>query len=167
LDKIYNVLDSLERAGLPIELACDALEGHALSSVGAEVRSTFESAMDDDFNTAGALAAIYELASTIQRELFDHQGVALEGDEAVAGRVVLFRVATSLLGVLGFPPRRLQTSAAEDSSQDGLLDLLGRLRQQARANKQYELGDQIRDELVELGFEIRDRPGGEFEIRRR
>ena len=158
LEKIYNVLEALERAGMPIELPCEALEGHRLSPIADEARKAFEDAMDDDFNTPAALAAIHDLTSRTHRELFDHQGIALEGDGVVAGRVVLFRAATSLLAVLGFPPRRLQTTASDESAQDGLLDLLGRLRQQARSNKQYELGDQIRDELVELGFEIRDRP---------
>lgn len=60
LDRIYNALEALERANP---------EPPASVSGKSEFVAAFEAAMDDDFNTAGALAAVFDLVSAINKRL--------------------------------------------------------------------------------------------------
>jgi cysteinyl-tRNA synthetase len=105
----------------------------------------FEAAMDDDFNTASALAHLFELVRSLHTAVEAGAGVeAVEQAQATLRR---------LTGVLGLG---LQANDAADGLAAPLIDLLIELRQELRSARQFELADRIRDRLTELGVNLED-----------
>ncbi len=108
--------------------------------------SDFREAMDDDFNTPRATAALFGLADTIFATT----------DETLATRYA--GALKKYAGVLGFT--LTDTAKIIDSSTgSGLVDVLLNLREHARANKDYKQSDMIRDELAKLGIKVMDVKG--------
>ncbi len=103
--------------------------------------------MDDDLNTAGALAALFDLAREINR-------ARDEGRRADEAQAALKEMA----GVLGLALAEPQ--AADRASVGPFIDLLVELRNELRAVKQYELSDRLRARLAEMGVILEDLPEG-------
>ncbi len=112
-------------------------------------RKGFHDSMDEDFNTAGALGYLFDLARMINQA---------RSEGATAKELVnaqdLFKELTGVLGL------KLETSEKAASSADAFIDLLLDLRQELRAKKEYQLSDRIRDELAEMNVIIEDTPQG-------
>ncbi|MCB0079031.1 MAG: cysteine--tRNA ligase, partial [Anaerolineales bacterium] len=127
----------------------DASEAdEALLELAASVDERFHSAMDDDFNTPVALAALHELA----RALNGARDRGVGGTEFDAAQTTL----QSLLAVLGFALDRPATQGSDSAEAAPFIDLLVALRGQLRADKQWALADQLRDRLAELGVTLED-----------
>ena len=109
----------------------------------------FIEAMDEDFNTADALANIFDLVRMINQARSEG---ATDAELNAAQQTF-----TELTDVLGLELLS-RTKAASDA--DAFIDLLVDLRQTLRQQKNYNLSDQIRDELAELGVVIEDTPQG-------
>ncbi len=109
-------------------------------------RRAFEAAMDDDLNTSGAVAALYDLAAAINRGRDAGHGIAL-------AQATLLELA----GVLGL---RLEETEGEVLAARPFIDLLVEVRAELRAAKQYLLADRIRARLAELGVTLEDSPSG-------
>ncbi len=101
--------------------------------------------MDDDLDTPGALAGIFELASAAH-------SMADAGDEAVAA--VLAHTAAVLVAALGVFLRDESGEVDEAAAQ------LVAARDEARQAKDYARADALRDELVALGWTVEDTPSG-------
>jgi cysteinyl-tRNA synthetase len=127
----------------------DGSAAEMLSAGIRQARAAFEAAMDDDFNTAGALAAIYELVRTINTAR--DAGV---GGRPFADAQAAFRALTDVLGL------RLETTRIEGQSIAPFVELLLSIRQDLRKAKQWALADKIRDELKELGVSVEDTAQG-------
>jgi len=109
-------------------------------------RKRFIAAMDDDFNTAQALACLFDLAREINR--------AAESGIAVAdGRKILLDLASVLGLTLELPEK--PALAAEP-----LLELLIAVRKQLRDARQFQLADDIRAQLEGLDITLEDTPDG-------
>ena len=107
----------------------------------------FIDAMDDDLNTPRALAVLFDLARDINRESSNGLNV-IESQKALE----------SLAGVLGLT---LQVDESETSTEAApFIDLLIGLRSQLRSEKQFEIADQVRDQLSDLGVVIEDTSDG-------
>ena len=110
-------------------------------------RERFEAAMDEDFNTPIAFSVIFDLARDINRESANGLNVNPAQD-----------LLSELAKVLGI------TLETDNSKSDGdiapYLDLLLEVREGLRKEKQFELSDQIRDRLVDLGVSIEDTSTG-------
>jgi cysteinyl-tRNA synthetase len=106
----------------------------------------FNEAMDDDFNTAGALGHIFDLVRAInQARDMGH------ADEELADAQ---KMLIELSGVLGLQlDKQPETETGEVTP---FIDLLLEVRQELRAQKLWALSDQIRDQLSELGVIIED-----------
>ncbi|MGH2752659.1 MAG: cysteine--tRNA ligase [Actinomycetota bacterium] len=130
------------------------LEDPEPEGVGAEFISRFVGAMDDDFNSAEAFAAIHELVREGNKLIEGAQ----RGDEgerkSLAG---LLEVFLELTWVLNF---RLEVKAADAGLVADLVEYLLELREAARAAKSFEQADEIRHRLIELGVAIEDTPAG-------
>jgi cysteinyl-tRNA synthetase len=128
----------------------------------SDLRLQFLEAMDDDFNTGGALGKLYELvpvlnrfADTTRLESPDHDPQDLE---TLQRATVVLRELTRLLGL--FREARNVAERVGEGLTGPLLDLLIELRGTLRAQKNYALADQIRNRLAALGVVLEDREGG-------
>ena len=106
----------------------------------------FIEAMDDDFNTAGALGHLYNLVRTINQARDD-------GADIRAAQTTLRELA----GVLGL---RLEITQRIESNADPFIDLLVEVRSEMRKQKQWAASDMIRDRLAELDVQVEDGPDG-------
>jgi cysteinyl-tRNA synthetase len=125
----------------------------ALREATENARVAFETAMDDDFNTAGAIAALFELSRAINSA----RTAGVTGPFYDAAQHTL----RELGGVLGLT---LQAPAAAEGAGDvaarPFIDLLVAVRSDLRAAKQWALSDKIRNDLKGLGVVIDDTPEG-------
>ena len=117
-----------------------------------EVRQRFETAMDEDFNTAGGLAAVFELVRTGNELLAEGANQA----ELAAADQALRRLGGDALGVV----KDEYAEAGGGQSLDAVMQVLIGLRAELRKSKNFELADRIRDELVQAGVALEDKPGG-------
>ncbi|NOZ27534.1 MAG: cysteine--tRNA ligase [Chloroflexi bacterium] len=126
-------------------------QADALRAQAARARERFEAAMDDDFNTAGALAALFDLVRAINAA----RDAGIGGEPFAEAQ----RTLRELAGVLGL---RLTESAGKAAAKEvtPFIDLLVDVRTRLRQAKQWELADLIRDRLGELGVILEDTPQG-------
>ncbi|MCA9234543.1 MAG: cysteine--tRNA ligase [Planctomycetales bacterium] len=127
-------------------------------------RTKFLAAMDDDFNTGGAIAELFELAKIANKYCDDHK---LEGDgsgdaAAIATFELLLNTIKELSNTLGLflqPPSQAGGSAGDELLGQAM-DVVMSLRAEARIAKNFATADAIRDGLKPLGIVIEDRPTG-------
>ncbi|HZV00395.1 MAG TPA: cysteine--tRNA ligase [Planctomycetota bacterium] len=129
----------------------------------ARVRADFEAALDDDLNTAKAIALVFELVNDLNKEDFD---------QAFARKVGA--LLDDLDRVLAFlaPPQAAALSADEKK----LLDEREAVRKEAQAKKlagdkpgmkaAFGRSDELRAELKKCGIEVEDKPDGSTSWRR-
>lgn len=113
-----------------------------------EYRKKFEQAMDDDFNTPEALSVLFELVRETNRRI----------EEKRINKKSLEEVLNTFLelgGVLGLFFERGMEGLSEE-----LLAILINVREQARAQKLWDISDSIRDQLKERGIVLEDTPQG-------
>ena len=189
LDRIYNAIEAVARY-----VADHPSEAQNFSAEKSEFAQAFDAAMDDDFNTAGALAAVFGLVSDINGRL-------------TAGSVRPEKLAShcaelkKLLEVLGIRSARAhnQTQDAGDTAKlaamfddvlaklkseksisendlparkdqagvSDLTDALMQLRLIARKAKLFAHSDGIRNGLKALGYEVDDLPGGKWVVKKK
>lgn len=111
-------------------------------------RNGFIEAMDDDFNTAGALSQLFELVRGINQAR--DAGVA---EETLQAAQALLRELSSVLGLTLEEPTRV-------SSADPFVELLINIRTELRQQKLWALSDRIRDGLRGLGVILEDSKDG-------
>lgn len=128
----------------------------------AALRDRFLEAMDDDFNTGGAVGDLFELVRRLNKFVDDEN---LEGKGTDAAKVALLRrgvqTLRELAAVLGLFRQPVPSSSPADDELVGkLLGLLVNLRTEARKTKNFAMADTIRNSLAEMGVVLEDRPGG-------
>jgi cysteinyl-tRNA synthetase len=109
-------------------------------------RQRFIEAMDDDFNTPQALAVLFDLTRELNR-------LRSDGHDISAGQDLL----KELSGILGLTLKPAQKSLG---NAEPFIQLLVNTRNNLRQAKQYQLADNIRDQLNSLGVVIEDTPNG-------
>lgn len=110
-----------------------------------ELKDQFIEAMDDDFNTAKAIAVLFEIAKSARSSKdinFTHLLVEL-------GRI---------LGFFSYLEEKFRTNL--DDISEELILLLIRYRSQFKKNKNWKMADAIRDDLKRIGIELKDTPDG-------
>jgi len=128
-----------------------------LAEASAAAGADFEEAMDDDFSTPRALAALHGLVGAVNR-LGASAGASFAVTEA--GREALGRARETLVGLSGALGLSLEQEAVAHGLAADLVQLLIEVRRRARELGQYELADGIRARLAELGIVLEDRPEG-------
>ena len=113
----------------------------------APYRERFVEAMDDDLNTPRALAALFDLARSINR--------GHESGAGISGAQSELRELAGILGLSLDAPDRGESANAER-----YVELLIEVRSALREARQYALADRIRDGLAELGVTLEDKPQG-------
>ncbi len=144
LDRLYGCRDNIDFVlkNAPDTGSLDA----ALKEALAGYKARFIEAMDDDLNTAGALAALFDLVTEVNTTLAEAPRKA-----AAEAAAVLFDEITDVLGIL---------YNRKEQSIDAEIEALIAQRQQARKDKNFALADQIRDELKAQGILLEDTPQG-------
>jgi cysteinyl-tRNA synthetase len=105
-------------------------------------------AMNDDFNTPILIANLFEAVKTINH--IKEQNASLTIEDLEEFKTVLNGFVFDVLG--------LMNESSQDNSDkiNGVVALLIKLRKEARENKDWALSDQIRDELIVLGIQLKD-----------
>ncbi len=121
--------------------------GGALGEAVAEAERLFHEAMHDDFNSAGALGHLFDLARAVNRSL-DEGG----GAEATQGARALLRLG-SILGLFWRAPEAEEWPAE--------VMALVEQRAEARKSRNFKLSDELRDKLAALGVLVEDSAQGQ------
>lgn len=120
----------------------------------SEYQKLFEAAMADDFNTADALAVLFDLARDLNK-------AKAEGASEVNALASLLRYLSNLIGLLEMEASVfLKSSVSEDGLSDSDIEDKISQRQQAKADKDWSLADQVRDELTAAGIVLEDSAEG-------
>ncbi len=144
LDRLYNCRDTL---AFRLQSAPEGAADAALTAALDRHREDFITAMDDDLNTADAIAALFEMVRDIN--------VALTAEATKATCEAAAAALGELAGVLGLLYER---GGAQDG--DAEIDALIAARAKARAEKNWAAADAIRDKLKEMNIVLEDTPQG-------
>ncbi len=145
-DRIRNGVRTLDRA---MAAPGDTLQPAVAEQIAA-ARARFFAALADDFNTPGALAAVFEAVTAAN--------AAADGDRRPpAGQLQSIRTELAeMLDVLGLG----SLAAAGDALPDDVSALV-QARAAARAQRDFAESDRLRDAIAERGFDVRDTPEGQ------
>jgi cysteinyl-tRNA synthetase len=136
----------------------------AVAAAGDEVkalREKFLAAMDDDFNTAIAIASLFDYVRVVNKFIDQH---ALEAKKPAAELATLdammltLRELTGVLGLFLEPPQK--AGGADEGLVAKLMELVIEIRANARKSKDFATADLVRNKLTEAGIVLEDRPDG-------
>ncbi|NLZ38547.1 MAG: cysteine--tRNA ligase [Firmicutes bacterium] len=144
---VYNLRDLLNK--LPQQEGITEAAAAKLESL-ADFRKRFIAAMDDDFNTADALAVLFELARETNTYLNQPEPARI-----VVEKTLEFFLETG--EILGFFTE--QAGQTEEDLDAKINEMIAR-RQAAREAKDWQTADAIRDQLLEMGIILEDTPLG-------
>jgi cysteinyl-tRNA synthetase len=148
LERLRNAYAQLEYG---LKNAGSSENGAKLIAATKNAQEQFVQAMNDDFNTALAIAALFDLA----RDINTYSSEKELDKDALAGAKKVFE---DLMGVIGI---NLAVEQGEKGQiLEGLMELIIEIRQTARKNKDFTTADLIRDKLKELGVILEDAPQG-------
>ena len=140
LERLYTCRDNIDFA------LGNAAEGGEVPAFTEQRKQEFIDAMEDDLNTADALAAVFMLVRDINTAI--SAGAGKKALEAFA------EVFDELTGVLGLVYNR------KTETLDSEIEALIEKRTEARKNKDFKTADEIRDKLKEMGIILEDTPQG-------
>ncbi|MDO9934113.1 cysteine--tRNA ligase [Glaesserella parasuis] len=114
--------------------------------------TAFKESMDDDFNTPGALAVLFELAREVNKLKAENQAEA----NKLAARL------KQLAGVLGLLEQDPETFLQGDANNDEVAEIeaLIKQRNEARASKNWAVADEARNKLTAMGIVLEDGANG-------
>jgi cysteinyl-tRNA synthetase len=152
--------ERLERGYERAVEACDSVDARTkvadddLRETVETSRERFTAAMNDDFNTRGALAALEDLVSAVNTHIDSHDDYDYRGLRLAVE--TLESLAADVFGLeLGDGEQGGEVSVAED-----VVELLLAVRERERDAGNYERADELRDELTALGVEVQDTDDG-------
>ncbi|MFO8036561.1 MAG: cysteine--tRNA ligase [Anaerolineales bacterium] len=137
------------RSALKPALIQDGDYQGTLEEEAEKTKEKFQEAMDDDFNTSAALAALFDLV----RDINQARDQGADDQTLLVGQQML----KELTGVLGLD---LQQKERKGGDAEPFIDLLVEIRDRLREQKQWDLSDEIRDRLKERGVILEDSPQG-------
>ncbi len=142
-----TALDKIKEFMLKLEEPKEALDSD-IHQILLKAETEFEECMDDDFNTSGALAAIFDLMREINR-LMAEEKISQKNAEQVLN---VIRGFDKVFGVFDFS-NEIEEIPAE-------ITKLAEERQQARKSKDFKKSDELRDLIKSKGYSIDDTPNG-------
>ena len=151
VDQAEKALERLRGALRPSSASTRGESGNKLDLVvRAQVaRQHFKESMDDDFNSSGALASLFELVRSINQA----RDAGADDGELQPAQTVL----KSLAGLLGLD---LEATPQVSSDAAAYIDILVALRDDLRRENLWQLADSIRDQLLENGVVVEDSQAG-------
>lgn len=150
----YSV-ENLDLARSALERLYTALRGCDVSGAaegGEHYVEAFKTAMDDDFNTPGALAVLFEIARELNK-------LKTEDMAKANGLAVRLKELAGVLGLLEQDPESfLQGDTNSDEAAE--IEALIKQRNEAKVNKNWAVADEVRDKLKAMNIVLEDTPNG-------
>jgi cysteinyl-tRNA synthetase len=160
LQRIRNCVDLMDRLGSGnLDVAIDQLwdDEKKINEDVDQAIQKFEESMDDDFNTSGAMGAIFDLVASANKFVAKHEQLS-DHSKSILGRVGSTLV--KLCGILGIQATSEGAASEDKSLVDDLVQLFIQIRQDARSRKDWSTADKIRDGLADLGVKLEDTRDG-------
>ena len=168
LTRIAGTVENLRWAANHATADADAAAAEAFAAKAAETRAAFKECMDDDFNTAGAMGAVFGFVTECNQYL-EQAGDAADKAAVLAAADMLAELLDTFgvelpepkvelpLGLLGVAAGLVAYTGDDvDEAAAKILEA----RAEARAAKDWDLADAIRDQLKDLGLTIEDTAAG-------
>jgi len=154
-----TMLDSAGAALSRLYTALRDIQITEMNDDSKEYVQRFETAMNEDFNTAEAMPVLFDLATQINK--------LKESDPVKASSLAAtLKYLGDILGLLQDDPQHyLKSGGSSEGLNDTEIDTLIQQRAQAKADKNWGEADRLRDELKAQGIELEDK-GGETSWRR-
>jgi cysteinyl-tRNA synthetase len=158
LDQTDHALTRLRNGWAEIMFAlktrpCDIVQCKTDEELRASIRDAralFDECMQDDFNTAGAIGAVFDAIRATNVSLGRAGGIDYDTVEDAAN---FLRMVDGVMGIIGMPD-------AEEDLDDARIASLVAERDEARKNKDFARSDEIRKTLGEQGIILEDTPQG-------
>lgn len=148
LERIYNCLDNLVYLGEHAQAKEMSGEEKALQNRLLEIKGKFIEGMDDDLNTADAIAAIFDMVKEVNSNITASSN---SSKEIIEFSHSLIKELGKVLGI---------GQKQKENNLDSEIEELINQRQQARKEKNWKLSDEIRDKLKDMGIVLEDTPQG-------
>ncbi|WCR26317.1 cysteine--tRNA ligase [Paenibacillus thiaminolyticus] len=149
--RIVNAVQNLRHLLKSAEDAAEREPDEALQQKLAGILDTFDAKMQDDFNTADAITAVFDWVNLANSTM--QQGT--QGERQTANLQALLDAAEAMNNVLGLVPEQ-----QEEELLDEEIDRLIQERTDARKAKNWARADEIRDMLTAEGIILEDTPQG-------
>lgn len=152
LTQAEKAIDRLRSALKPALGGAAGASADVLKTLQTQMDATtagFVEAMDNDFNSAGALSHLFELVRVINQT----RAEGGTGEQLAPAQALLLKL-TSTLGLA------IEKESTGNQAVDGFVDLLIDIRKDLRANKMWALSDKVRDQLAGLGVILEDSKDG-------
>jgi cysteinyl-tRNA synthetase len=152
LEQSKKAIERLRSALRPAFPESEGADKDVLTQLSTQVETThqgFIEAMDDDFNSAGALGQVFDLVRVV-----NHARDSGATDEQMQPAQ---KTITDLTSILGLQLEKAEAAGAEAAP---FIDLLVEVRLELRKEKLWALSDKIRDQLAELGVVLEDSKEG-------
>lgn len=172
LERMYSCLAAMDEILLAPEKPDTISDSSRLSPVGQELFekkehfiSRFREAMDDDFNTALSLGVLFEIVRGTNRFMAETKVFGVQEKALLAAIAGLFLEAGNVLGIFGSKPaewldRIKSARAGQIRISPEEIETLIVERAEARKNRNFSRGDEIRDMLLEQGIQLLDSAQG-------
>lgn len=152
LKRLMEAYEWLKQADAPGENI--NAKDEALNKKVAALLSELDDVLNDDFNTARVLANIFELIPVINS--LKDRTISVEAIGSDTFNLLKNKLKVFVEDILGLKPE----SAGGDDKLKGVIDVLIELRKEARAKKDWTTSDKIRNQLAEIGIQLKDEKNG-------
>ncbi|HKK46069.1 MAG TPA: cysteine--tRNA ligase, partial [Balneolaceae bacterium] len=143
LKNLHEILKTIE----------EAESGNAESFDLENLKNDVEEQLNDDFNSAKAIAVLFEKLRPLKNEI-------QKGNVPQNISDIVTYLKDIVDGVLGLWPEESEQTQSNKELLDNIINMLIDIRQDARKNKNWQLADNIRDRLAEIGVLLEDTPQG-------
>lgn len=146
LERIYKLVETLNEIEDTVPDTLDSDEDNIRKL--HEFKAEFLDAMDNDFNTPLALSSLFEFIRDVNREI-NHKNLSKKSVKSIENLITEFGK------ILGFNFCDKKTGGSD--LQEGLIEILKDTREKLRQKKEWELADDIRSKLGDLGINLEDK----------
>jgi cysteinyl-tRNA synthetase len=146
LERIYKLVETLNEIEDTVPDTLDSDEDNIRKL--HEFKAEFLDAMDNDFNTPLALSSLFEFIRDVNREI-NHKNLSKKSVKGIKNLITEFGK------ILGFNFCDKKTGGSD--LQEGLIEILKDTREKLRQKKEWELADDIRSKLGDLGINLEDK----------